>query len=107
MVSFEEDNFFGKTRYTWHDEAAGDAAVWATANSREALRDALKRRETYGTSGTRMMLRRFAGWSDGTADAKVRRLADVGHRKGVPRGVSRSAGRPEPGPGRPPSCWRR
>ncbi len=107
LVAFEEDNFFGKhvnqeprpdrwqhiskegfgkTRYTWHYEAAGYAAVWAKANTREALWDALKRRETYGTSGTRMTVRFFGGWNYAAPDARVRQLAEVGYRKGVPMG---------------------
>ena len=52
---------FGKTRYNWHYLAAGYAAVWATENTREALWDAMKRKEVYGTSGTRMTVRFFGG----------------------------------------------
>ncbi|MEY4354536.1 MAG: hypothetical protein RLZZ609_2777 [Cyanobacteriota bacterium] len=107
IVSFEEDNFFGKhvnqeprperwkhiskqgfgkTRFTWHYEAAGYAAVWATANTREAIWDAMKRRETYGTSGTRMTVRFFGGWQFAPGDERSRQLADIGYRKGVPMG---------------------
>jgi hypothetical protein len=107
LASFEEDNFFGKhvnqeprpdrwkhiskqgfgkTRYTWQYEAAGYAAVWATANTREALWDAMKRKETYGTSGTRMTVRFFGGWDFAPGDDRSRQLADVGYRKGVPMG---------------------
>ncbi|MFW6731272.1 MAG: DUF3604 domain-containing protein [Synechococcus sp.] len=107
LVAFEEDNFFGKhvnqepradrwshvskqgfgqTRYTWHYEAAGYAAVWATANTREAIWDAMKRRETYGTSGTRLQVRFFGGWGYDDADARSRQLAAIGYRKGVPMG---------------------
>jgi hypothetical protein len=106
----EEDNFFGKfpgqepradrwkdrsstgegegdaARYTWQYLAAGYAAVWATENTREAVFDAMQRRETYGTSGTRMTVRFFGGYGFTAEDAQSRYLADVGYAKGVPMG---------------------
>jgi hypothetical protein len=108
LTSIEEDNFygkhvnqepspirwehvskegFGKTRYTWHYTAAGYAAVWATENTREALWDAMKRKETYATSGTRMTVRFFAGWDFKADDARSRYLAETGYAKGVPMGA--------------------
>jgi hypothetical protein len=105
----EEDNFFGKfpgqepsaarwkqksslsegegdARITWQYLAAGYAAVWATENTREAVFDAMQRRETYGTSGTRLTVRFFGGYGFTPADAHSRYVADVGYAKGVPMG---------------------
>jgi Protein of unknown function (DUF3604) len=114
LMAIEEDNYFGKmpyqepsphrwdhkskdssweaskgparARYTWHYLAAGYAVVWATENTREAIWDAMQRKETYGTSGTRMTLRFFGGWDYTPADLKNRNFAWVGYQKGVPMG---------------------
>jgi len=107
LTAIEEDNFygkhvnqepspnrwehvskqgFGKTRYTYHYMAAGYAAVWATDNTREALWDAMKRKEVYATSGTRMTVRFFGGYDYTADDAKTRYLAERGYAKGVPMG---------------------
>jgi hypothetical protein len=64
----------------------GLAVVWAEENSREALFAALRRRETYSTSGPRMTVRFFGGW-DYAADVCARPdLAAVGYAGGVPMG---------------------
>jgi hypothetical protein len=78
---------FGKTRYTWHYTAAGYAAVWATDNTREALWDAMQRKEVYATSGARPTVRFFGGWEFTAADANTRYIADAGYTKGVPMGA--------------------
>src|SRR5262249_40927796 len=66
--------------------ASGLAAVWARENTRESLFDALERKEVYGTTGTRMIVRVFGGW-DFTADEVVRPdFAAEGYRRGVPMG---------------------
>jgi hypothetical protein len=107
LSTFEEDNFFGKhiiqepsperwdhvskegfglTRYTWHYTAAGYAAVWATENTREAIWDAMYRKETYATSGSRITVRLFGGWDFGEADTEPGRLVTQGYERGVPMG---------------------
>ena len=109
LAALEEDNFFGKTapqepspeRMTkafvdnkttgvkvmdWEVSASGYAAVWATENTREAIFDAMKRRETYATTGPRMVVRFFGGWDYATADASHRMPAAIGYAKGVPMG---------------------
>ncbi|MCG8419138.1 MAG: DUF3604 domain-containing protein [Proteobacteria bacterium] len=64
----------------------GLAVVWAEENSRPAIFAALARRETYGTSGTRPIVRFFAGW-DYPADLCERTdLVEIGYRDGVPMG---------------------
>ena len=77
---------FGKTRYTYQYTAAGYAAVWATENTREALWDAMMRKEVYATSGSRMTVRLFGGWDFTTEDAAATDLPAVGYAKGVPMG---------------------
>jgi len=42
--------------------SAGTTAVWAPENTREAIFDAIKSKQTYGTSGTYIRLRFFGGW---------------------------------------------
>jgi len=66
--------------------ASGLAAVWAEENTREALFDAMQRREVYATTGSRITLRFFGGWSYETEDAAEPHLALVGYAKGVPMG---------------------
>ncbi len=72
----------------------GLAGVWAEENSRDAIFDAMRRRETFGTSGTRVRARFFGGWEypDSICDAK--NLARQGYAGGVPMG-GRLADRPK------------
>jgi len=107
LATADDDNFFGKTSSSepsatrathpfiktdkatimgWEQTASGYAAVWATANTREALFDAMKRRETYATTGPRMIVRFFGGWEFEEKDAQDRLPARIGYTKGVPMG---------------------
>jgi hypothetical protein len=70
----------------WEQAAAGYAGVWATANTREALFDALRRGETYATTGPRIAVLFFGGWRFGDVDAGASSVARAGYVKGVPMG---------------------
>jgi hypothetical protein len=107
LTTADEENFFGKHSGSepspgrvlhpfmsnengsilgWQTLASGYAAVWARENTREAIFDAMERRETYATTGPRMLVRFFGGWSFEAADAVTRNPAIVGYGKGVPMG---------------------
>jgi hypothetical protein len=64
----------------------GLAAVWAEENTRDALFDAFRRRETYATSGTRIGLRFFGGWSYPSTLCDSATLVAEGYAGGVPMG---------------------
>lgn len=66
--------------------ASGYTAVWAAENTRSAIFDAFKRRETYATTGPRIWLRFFGGWGFSEGDLQTRSIADIGYTKGVPMG---------------------
>jgi hypothetical protein len=107
LSTADEDNFFGKHAGTepsaqrmshpagqfgdlkimgWEQAASGYAGVWATENTREAIFEAIQRREVYATTGPRMVVRFFGGWNFGAADAASRSPALAGYAKGVPMG---------------------
>lgn len=66
--------------------ASGLAAVWARENTREAIWDAMMRKEVFATTGTRLKVRVFGGW-DFTADEVQRPdFARQGYNRGVPMG---------------------
>ena len=64
----------------------GLAGVWAEENSREAIFDALRRRETFATSGPRIRPRFFAGWNLPPDLCENPSFAEIGYKHGVPMG---------------------
>ncbi len=107
LATAQEDNFFGKHSGAepdpermvhefmrteagvimgWQQVSSGLAAVWAPENTREAIFDAMARKETYATTGSRMMVRFFGGWDYTQADLNSRQPVFAGYAKGVPMG---------------------
>jgi hypothetical protein len=66
--------------------ASGLAAVWARENTREAIWDAMARKETYATSGTRIRVRVFGGWDFEADEVHRPDFAREGYARGVPMG---------------------
>ena len=66
--------------------SSGYQGVWATENTREAIYDAMVRKETYATTGPRMTVRFFGGWNFNDDDLRSRQPAFLGYEKGVPMG---------------------
>ena len=112
LSTAQENNFFGKVaalepttdpirfeevvggvggdesvaQYAWQTSASGLAAVWARENTRDAIWDAFARREVYATTGTRIRVRVFGGWSFVADDLYRSDLAAHGYGNGVPMG---------------------
>jgi hypothetical protein len=107
LSTAEEENFFGKstsvepsaTRIShpfvssklatfegYELLAAGYQGVWAMENTREAIFDAMERKETYATTGPRIPVRFFGGWEYTDDDLRSRAPAFRGYEKGVPMG---------------------
>jgi hypothetical protein len=66
--------------------SGGLAGVWAEENTREAIFDAMQRKETFGTTGTMIKVRFFGGWDFGAADVKNPEFVKAGYARGVPMG---------------------
>lgn len=102
----DEDNFGGKAtsdsipeqRFTDTTlpnasmSASGVAAVWAEENTREAILSAFRRKEVYATTGPRIAVRFFGGFSFRARDAGARDVAKLGYAKGVPMGGDLASG---------------
>lgn len=110
LPSTREDNWWGKAPFLepspkrWEDvlirsardpaldltalqlAASGLAGVWATDNTREAIWDAMARREVFGTTGTRLQVRVFGGYAFEEKDLEGHDLATKGYAVGVPMG---------------------
>ena len=102
LASGEEHNFFGKfvtdepsssriepSGFLFPARllaASGYTAIWARENTREALFDALKRKEVYATTGPRIKVRFFGGWDFAADDHHQPDIAATGYAKGVPMG---------------------
>jgi hypothetical protein len=107
LATAQEDNFYGKhsggepgpDRYKhpmakmgdleyagYSPLASGYAAVWAEENTRESIFDAMQRKETYATTGSRMTVRFFGGWDFVKEDMYTRLPAKTGYAKGTPMG---------------------
>ncbi|NKB37276.1 MAG: DUF3604 domain-containing protein [Gammaproteobacteria bacterium] len=67
--------------------SGGLAGVWAEENTRDSIFSALKRKETFATSGTRMILRFFGGWDFSGDTDTAENIVNVGYQKGVPMGA--------------------
>ncbi len=70
----------------WEQVAAGYAAVWATENTREGVFDAMKRKEVYATTGSRIVLRFFGGWYYSDKDLQAADRVRNAYSLGVPMG---------------------
>lgn len=116
LTTADENNFFGKHtgnepqagramqaqnlgtrqgRFGWHYLAGGYAGVWAVANTRAAIFDAMMRREVYATTGPRMIVRLFGGWDFAAGDLKGDWVR-AGYARGVPMGGTLKAGKGRP-----------
>ncbi len=104
LSTVEEDNYFGKflhdgpapgrtelkmagqLQQIWRMVSSGLAAVWATENTREAIFDAMVRREVYATTGSRIRVRVFGGWDFDGNVLSASNWAELGYANGAPMG---------------------
>jgi hypothetical protein len=109
LATTREENFFGKYQHTEpspkrhghevipaddpklriltsQEVASGLMAVWARENTRRDIFDAMKRKEVYATTGTRIRVRVFAGWDFKADEVSRPDFIDQGYQRGVPMG---------------------
>ena len=109
LATTREENYFGKYQHTepspdrhnrevipaddpalrvltQEEQAAGLVAVWARENTRGDIFDSMRRKEVYGTTGTRIRVRVFGGWNFEPDDVTTPDFAAKGYRGGVPMG---------------------
>ena len=116
LSTTQEDNFFGKFPESepgmartknamannrlwqnWRIVSSGYAAVWATENTRAAIFEAMKRREVYATTGSRITVRFFGGWEYTQTDLDQPNYLDIAFNLGVPMGgdlIAEHTGKP-------------
>lgn len=92
----EEDNYIGhlgrrdsefrNVQDHFWDNPGGLAVVWSEENSRDAIFDAMRNKETYATSGTRPIVRVFGGWDFEASLCESEDLVAQGYANGVPMG---------------------
>ncbi len=109
LPTTREENFFGKYQhtepspdrhnrevipaddpalriFTSQEVASGLTAIWARENTREALFEAMQRKEVYATTGTRIRVRVFGGWNFEPDDVVRPDFIAQGYRRGTPMG---------------------
>lgn len=112
LATTQENNFFGKVaqleptddeirfeeavtgrigdvsqqQFAWQTSASGLTAVWAKENTREAIWEAMARKEVYATTGTRLKVRVFAGFNFDETDLQRSNFVQHGYEGGVPMG---------------------
>lgn len=84
-------------QYASQIAGAGLAAVWAKENTRESLWDAMSRKETYATTGTRMRVRTFTGTEFNKSDLDRSDFVEYGYKHGVPMGGDLTQSKNAPG----------